>query len=173
MNGVSLTHPDRDQLSAFGLGRLNEIVAATVQRHLDDCALCRTIVENLPADSFVVKVQASANTESLVQHEAPTLIHAGPPQTGAPGVPAELAQHPRYRVMEVLGSGGMGVVYRAHDERLDRDIALKVLPPGLLADEAVRKRFRNEALALAKLNHPCIGTVHDFGSEAVLDFLVM
>lgn len=78
-----------------------------------------------------------------------------------------------YRVLEVLGSGGMGVVYRAHDEQLDRDIAVKVLPPGLLADETARKRFRNEALALAKLNHPCIGTVHDFGSEEGLDFLVM
>jgi tetratricopeptide (TPR) repeat protein len=78
-----------------------------------------------------------------------------------------------YRVVEKLGSGGMGVVYRAHDERLDRDVALKVLPPGLLMDEAARKRFRNEALALAKLNHPCIGTVHDFSSEEGLDFLVM
>jgi tetratricopeptide (TPR) repeat protein len=78
-----------------------------------------------------------------------------------------------YHVLEKLGGGGMGVVYRAHDEKLDRDIALKVLPPGLLSDEAARKRFRNEALALAKLNHPCIGTVHDFGSEEGLDFLVM
>ena len=78
-----------------------------------------------------------------------------------------------YRILEKLGAGGMGVVYRAHDEQLDRDIALKVLPTGLLADEAARKRFRNEALALAKLNHPCIETVHDFGSEAGLDFLVM
>ncbi len=67
----------------------------------------------------------------------------------------------------------MGVVYRAHDQQLDRDIALKVLPPGLLADEPARKRFRNEALALAKLNHPCIETIHDFGSEAGVDFLVM
>ncbi|HEY6944284.1 MAG TPA: tetratricopeptide repeat protein, partial [Candidatus Acidoferrum sp.] len=78
-----------------------------------------------------------------------------------------------YRVIEKLGGGGMGVVYRAHDQQLDRDIALKVLPPGLLADEAARKRFRNEALALAKLNHPCIETIHDFGSEAGVDFLVM
>lgn len=79
----------------------------------------------------------------------------------------------QYRVMEKLGGGGMGVVYRAHDERLDRDIALKVLPAGLLADETARKRFRNEALALAKLNHPHIETVHDFGSEHGIDFLVM
>jgi TolB-like protein/Tfp pilus assembly protein PilF len=91
--------------------------------------------------------------------------------TDAPSLAGRTIAH--YRVLEVLGSGGMGVVYRAHDEQLDRDIALKVLPPGLLADEAARKRFRNEAMALAKLNHPCIGTVHDFGSEEGLDFLVM
>lgn len=78
-----------------------------------------------------------------------------------------------YQVVEKLGGGGMGVVYRAHDEQLDRDIALKVLPLGLIADESARKRFHNEALALAKLNHPCIETIHDFGSEAGLDFLVM
>src|SRR5215472_6435912 len=78
-----------------------------------------------------------------------------------------------YRILEKLGGGGMGVVYRAHDKHLDRDIALKVLPPGLLADEAARKRFRNEALALAKLNHPFIETIYDFGSDNGVDFLVM
>ncbi|MGB6812936.1 MAG: serine/threonine-protein kinase, partial [Candidatus Sulfotelmatobacter sp.] len=54
-----------------------------------------------------------------------------------------------------------------------RDVAIKVLPPGMLADEAARKRFRREALALAKLNHPNIGTVYEFGSQEGLDFLVM
>jgi serine/threonine protein kinase/tetratricopeptide (TPR) repeat protein len=78
-----------------------------------------------------------------------------------------------YLIVEKIGAGGMGEVYRAHDEQLDRDVALKVLPAGLLADEAARKRFRNEALALAKLNHPNIETVHEFGSERDLDFLVM
>jgi eukaryotic-like serine/threonine-protein kinase len=78
-----------------------------------------------------------------------------------------------YLIVEEIGAGGMGVVYRAHDEQLDRDVALKILPADLLADEAARKRFRNEALALAKLNHPNIETVHEFGSERNLDFLVM
>src|SRR5213594_1390993 len=78
-----------------------------------------------------------------------------------------------YRILEKIGAGGMGVVYRAHDERLDRDVALKVLPRGLLSDDSARKRFRKEALALSKLNHPNIETVHDFDTQEGVDFLVM
>jgi len=67
----------------------------------------------------------------------------------------------------------MGMVFRASDQQLERDVAIKVLPAGLLEDEAARKRFRREALTLAKLNHPNIGTVYEFGSQDGLDFLVM
>jgi tetratricopeptide (TPR) repeat protein len=67
----------------------------------------------------------------------------------------------------------MGVVYRAHDERLDRDVALKVLPPGSLADADTRRRFKQEAQALAKLNHPNIATIYDFDCDGKTDFLVM
>jgi eukaryotic-like serine/threonine-protein kinase len=78
-----------------------------------------------------------------------------------------------YRILEQIGSGGMGVVYRAHDEQLERDVAVKVLPAGTLADEAARRRFRKEALALAKLNHPNIATIHNFDIQQGVDFLVM
>ena len=64
-------------------------------------------------------------------------------------------------------------MYRAHDERLDRDVALKVLPLGSLVDEDARRRFKKEALALSKLNHPNIATIHDFDSQEGVDFLVM
>ncbi|PYX66161.1 MAG: hypothetical protein DMG74_05515 [Acidobacteria bacterium] len=77
-----------------------------------------------------------------------------------------------YRIIEQIGAGGMGIVYRAHDEQLDRDVALKVLFAGMLADESARKRFRKEALALAKLNHPNIETVFEFGNQDGVDFLV-
>src|SRR5579863_188433 len=78
-----------------------------------------------------------------------------------------------YLVLEQIGAGGMGMVFRASDQQLERDVAIKVLPPGMLADEAARKRFRREALTVAKLNHPNIGTVYEFGSQGDIDFLVM
>jgi serine/threonine protein kinase len=78
-----------------------------------------------------------------------------------------------FRILEMIGAGGMGIVYRAHDERLDRDVAIKVLPVGALADETTRKRFRLEALTLSRLNHPNIATVHDFNDQQGADFLVM
>ena len=78
-----------------------------------------------------------------------------------------------YRILEKLGSGGMGVVYRARDEQLERDVAVKVLPSGVLTDESARRHFRKEALALAKLNHANIETVYEFGSQDGTDFLVL
>jgi TolB-like protein/Tfp pilus assembly protein PilF/tRNA A-37 threonylcarbamoyl transferase component Bud32 len=79
----------------------------------------------------------------------------------------------QFRITAMIGAGGMGVVYRARDERLDRDVAIKVLPPGTFADEAARKRLRLEATTLSRLNHPNIATVHDFNSQEGVDFLVM
>ena len=78
-----------------------------------------------------------------------------------------------YRILEKIGAGGMGTVYRAHDERLDRDVALKVLPPGGLENDAARRLFRKEALALSRLNHPNIAAIYDFDFDAGIDFLVM
>ena len=78
-----------------------------------------------------------------------------------------------YRVVEQIAAGGMGVVHRARDERLGRDVALKVLPVGALADEAARERFRREALALSRLNHPHIATIYDLDRQEGVDFLVM
>jgi eukaryotic-like serine/threonine-protein kinase len=87
---------------------------------------------------------------------------------------SELVGHTlgHYRILEQIGAGGMGVVYRAHDEQLDRDVAIKLLPPGMLADEPTRKRFRKEATTLAKLSHPNIATVHEYGSQNETDYLV-
>ena len=78
-----------------------------------------------------------------------------------------------YLIIEQVGAGGMGVVYRARDERLDRDVALKILSPNFVADDAARKRLRREALILSKLNHAHINLIYDVDSEDGVDFLVM
>jgi eukaryotic-like serine/threonine-protein kinase len=79
----------------------------------------------------------------------------------------------RYRIVEKIGAGGMGEVYRAHDQHLNRDVAIKVLPSGTLTDESARKHFHNEALTLSKLNYPSIATIYDFDTQRGVDFLVM
>jgi serine/threonine-protein kinase len=78
-----------------------------------------------------------------------------------------------YRVVEEIGSGGMGVVYRAHDTRLDRDVALKVIRSGAINDSSARERFKKEAMLLSKLCHPNIAQVYDFDEQDGVEFLIM
>ena len=78
-----------------------------------------------------------------------------------------------FEITAPLGAGGMGEVYRARDEHLHRDVALKVLPAGTVADDRARRRLRREALALSKINHPNIASIYDFDSHNGVDFLVM
>ncbi len=78
-----------------------------------------------------------------------------------------------YEIVSVLGEGGMGTVYRAHDGRLGRDVAVKVLRAELLGDEDHQKRFLQEARAASALNHPAIVTVHDIGTQDGAVYIVM
>lgn len=88
--------------------------------------------------------------------------------------PAELASYfPQFEILELLGRGGMGAVYKAKQRQLDRLVALKILPPSAENDPQFAERFQREARALARLNHPHIVTVHDFGQSEGLYYLVM
>src|SRR5262245_10990658 len=83
-----------------------------------------------------------------------------------------------YEIQSALGAGGMGEVYRARDTRLERTVAIKVLPAALSGDAAFRERFSREARAISALDHPNICTLYDIGSESSgaaepLDYLVM
>jgi tetratricopeptide (TPR) repeat protein/TolB-like protein len=86
--------------------------------------------------------------------------------------PAIGAMLGHYRLLEQVGRGGMGVVFRAYDEQLARDVAVKILPPGTFPDESARKRFLREARLLAKLNHPNVAMAFDFGQQDGIDYLV-
>ena len=78
-----------------------------------------------------------------------------------------------YEILAPIGAGGMGEVYRAKDTRLDRTVAIKVLPSHLSNDTELRQRFEREAKAVSSLNHPHICTVHDVGQQDGVDYLVM
>jgi eukaryotic-like serine/threonine-protein kinase len=77
-----------------------------------------------------------------------------------------------YRIVEQVGAGGMGVVFRAHDEQLDRDVALKTLPRVALLSEPARRQFRREALSLARITDPNVTMAFDFGHDDGIDYLV-
>ena len=78
-----------------------------------------------------------------------------------------------YQILSLLGAGGMGVVYKARDTRLNRSVAIKVLPSDKVSDPERKRRFIQEARAASALNHPNIITLYDIGSESGIDFIVM
>src|SRR5208283_1855458 len=77
-----------------------------------------------------------------------------------------------YRIVEQIGAGGMGVVFRARDQRLDRDVALKTLPQLARLSESARRQFRREALSLAKITDPHVAMAFDFGQDGGTNYLV-
>jgi len=107
------------------------------------------------------------------QSDVPTMTT--PPAGFVAPSPAELAgQFPQLEILELLGQGGMGVVYKARQKQLDRLVALKILPPLIGQAEAFAERFTREARSLAKLNHPRIVSVHDSGhTETGLYYFIM
>ncbi len=91
----------------------------------------------------------------------------------SPDVPPELRDHPRYRVLGLLGQGGMGAVYKAEHRRMGRLVALKVISPALVGGDAAVRRFHQEVQAAARLHHPNIVTAHDADQAGGTHFLVM
>src|SRR5437660_8921351 len=105
----------------------------------------------------------------------PTAAPATPPDARfMPPTPGELAKFfPQLGILELLGQGGMGVVYKARQPQLDRLVALKILPPAASRDPSFAERFTREARALARLNHPNIVSVYDFGQAREFYYFIM
>ena len=156
-------HPAPDVLRAFALGRLPAAEASEVERHLAECEACGAALANV-GDDTLVQLAKDAATKTLF---GPTT------EPNVVTVPPELAEHPRYRIVGVLGRGGMGTVFRAEHRLMERQVALKVINRSLTADAKAVERFRREVKAAAKLVHPNIVTAYDAEQAGDLHFLVM
>jgi serine/threonine protein kinase len=174
MTDKQTTHPSPQELAAFGLGDLDEQTAAALEAHLADCPLCCEALENLKADTFVARLRettaCSAETLPPPPSASRPAFHSPP---GGTAIPPELANHPRYRVLELLGRGGMGVVYKAEHLLMERPVALKVISHALTDDPGAVERFRREVKGAARLAHPNIVAAYDAEQAGGLHFLVM
>jgi tRNA A-37 threonylcarbamoyl transferase component Bud32 len=197
---VAETHPSAEELAAFTLGTLGEDAHAAIEAHVASCTACQERAAVAPGDALVELLRcAHARTghpvdtvsEAVAQAQtpaplpadvvavrpAPTVTMAAPAGSDCPpiieAVPAELADHERYRVVRLLGAGGMGAVFEAEHRVLHRPVALKVINRAYTARPAAVERFRREVRAAARLSHPNIVTTHDAEDAGATHFLVM
>jgi len=191
MSVEQLSHPPLDRLTSFALGKLEVAEIDDIENHLSRCDSCCQTLRQIHEDTFTGAVRDShravppsvgsaptiAPSEIVEQPAPPTdSATAGFRAAGASGpieLPADLAQHPRYRVQELLGAGGMGAVYKAEHRLMHRTVALKVINPELVASRTAVERFQREVQAAARLHHPNIVTAHDAEQAGASHFLVM
>ena len=175
------SHPTQSQLAEFAAGKLADLQVEAVAKHLDACAACSKIVLALPPDTMTGRVQAAQPGFQPVPAESwaggsPSLLGAIPLPDGADvplQVPAELANHPKFRIVGELGRGGMGVVYKAEHRIMLRPVAIKVINKSFLENAEALQRFNVEVRTAARLNHPHIVQAFDAEQAGELHFLVM
>jgi serine/threonine protein kinase len=162
-------HPTLAQLQAFDTGQLPAAEQAPVECHLQRCPECGEALDALPEAPLVALLRAFAG-----RHEDPGPAAAEGGNAPTPlDFPTALIGHRRYRVLEVLGAGGMGVVYKAVHRLMDRVVALKVIHRHLTDRPGLVERFRREVRAAARLTHPNIVTAYDADQAGDTHFLVM
>jgi serine/threonine protein kinase/WD40 repeat protein len=188
---VAEEHPDVAVLEAFSLGRLDDASLVAVEAHLAGCSICQERGSAVSGDKFVellrrVHARTPDETKSVPLVQAPLSVTgaeaetlpppAQPDKAGAGTVeflPDELVNHERYRVIRLIGEGGMGAVYEAEHRVMQRTVALKVIHRAYTERPAAVERFRREVRAAARLSHPNIVTTYDAEDAGDTHFLVM
>jgi WD40 repeat protein/tRNA A-37 threonylcarbamoyl transferase component Bud32 len=150
--------PSREELSAYSLGELSEERLQEIAGHVEGCAGCEEALRAL--DGVMDGVISSLRT--LAQAPSAAAMPAAVPQRIG-----------KYEILSTLGVGGMGIVFKARDIELGREVALKKMLGGRFAREDYRQRFLAEARALARLQHPHIVQIHDFGEHEGQPYFVL
>jgi uncharacterized protein (TIGR03067 family) len=192
-------HPAKDQLIAFGQGKLADDESSRIGQHLELCRECCETLLDLKDDTFTGLVrhakqiavagapgtgggrilsppetdQATDGHVAGPASQAATLLTQSAETVSGCEVPAELRDHPRYRVVQLIGQGGMGAVYRAEHRLMNRAVAIKLINAPLVQHPQAVERFRREVQAAAKLSHPNIVAAYDAEQAGNAHFLVM
>ena len=179
MHDVREAHPSLEELTAFDRGHLRPAEREAVERHVAACDSCCNRLEALGDDELIALLRSSAGLSSPVAlgdtQDLLPKAHDTPSQEDSvtTAVPPELADHPRYRILALLGAGGMGVVFKAEHRLMERIVALKIIHKDLVARAESVERFRQEVKAAARLSHPNIVAAYDAEQAGDLHFLVM
>jgi serine/threonine protein kinase len=141
---------------------------------IQSCPRCQVELSADAPDGLCPECLFRQVIDGRPEGEGQTGSERSPAPRFVPPAAGDLVGHfPSLQVLELLGQGGMGAVYKARQTKLDRLVALKVLPPEVARDPAFAERFTREARSLARLNHPNIVTVHDFGDVDGLYYFTM
>jgi len=160
--------PPRDQWRRLCRGEANPDEIASWAGHLDECPTCRDIVDHVEAPP-----RGAAPSRTEPDEAVARLIERLKGWVPAPPAAERLGRVGRFRLLRLLGSGGMGAVYLAEDERLARRVAVKVLLARPEADPDLPVRFRREAEAVARLKHPNVVTLFEAGEDDGRPYLVL
>jgi Leucine-rich repeat (LRR) protein len=190
-----MPHPDYQHLTDYATGKLSQDEASSIEQHLNECRECETTIQALDgkSDTLVSGLQQkpaiepyAGETELRDAVAKAAQLPATGPQPPAPQSAASAATTAQqkaatkgpvklgpYQLLAKLGEGGMGAVFQARHEHLDKIVAIKVLPKKAMADPAAVARFRREMKAVGALHHPNIVGAHDAGEQQGVHFLVM
>jgi eukaryotic-like serine/threonine-protein kinase len=174
------------------LGRLSDVEAGPLEDHITVCTCCVETIETMTAEDVLVEAMRAVTAARVELPTGPTIerlieqansleFSAKVEATGiencdflAPAEgPGEIGRLGHYRVLSVLGSGGMGIVFEAEDPQLQRRVALKCMKPALAVSPTARRRFLREARAMAAVSHDHIVAIHQVGEDRGIPFLAM
>ncbi len=157
---------DPNELAALLEGQLDDDAVSGVESHIDTCDDCMELMLALGrAGTSTPDVAGAESPMRIVESGGDTALDDEAPASASHEMLGSGVQIDQYRIVRLLGRGGMGEVYLAHDDELGRDVALKLVHSRLTKSKRARERFRSEARATARFNHPNIVTIHGVGEH--------